>query len=485
MAGLGIERLRREAARVRHAMEATDLSDCGYNFDSFPTNCCHHAVKLLAIHLGAGGWGDLRMAKGCHDAGPVHEHVWLNVGDILVDLTADQFGDGLGPVIVTRHSPWHDAWHPEFEPIKDSSLITWKTAEGPCSTPTDSCLRIWSNQRGGNMASDIVPINRATPPSDTLPAIVAAAGAGWVWEEFFSGQLRNPHTRRAYVRAVRHFLAWAEGEGVTLKQIAPGQVGKYLDQLGGSIPKKKLHLAALRRFFDQLVVRHVVLLNPAASVCGERYQVVEGKTPELGIDNARTLLKRLDERIDQARTEQGEGKHDRTLVALRDRAVIGMLIYTAARREAVATLRRGDLRHDGVQHLLRFTEKGGKERAIPVHHELERWLLAYVEAAGLGNAPKDSPLFRSAEGKTGKLSAQSITGGDVGRLVKRRLKDAGLPGDLSPHSFRVTVITDLLEQGQPLEDVQHLAGHVDPRTTRLYDRRQKKATRKLVEKISV
>ena len=56
---------------------------------------------------------------------------------------------------------------------------------------------------------------------------------------------------------------------------------------------------------------------------------------------------------------------------------------------------------------------------------------------------------------------------------------------LSPHSFRVTTITDLLEQGIPLEDVQRLAGHADPRTTRLYDRRQKKITRNIVERISI
>ena len=55
---------------------------------------------------------------------------------------------------------------------------------------------------------------------------------------------------------------------------------------------------------------------------------------------------------------------------------------------------------------------------------------------------------------------------------------------LSPHSFRVTAITDLLTQGIRLEDVQYLAGHSSPRTTRLYDRRQK-VTRNIVERISI
>ena len=69
--------------------------------------------------------------------------------------------------------------------------------------------------------------------------------------------------------------------------------------------------------------------------------------------------------------------------------------------------------------------------------------------------------------------------------MKPRLKDASLRFRLSPHSFRVAVITDLLEQGVSLEDVPHLAGHADPRTTRLYDRWQRKVTRNIVERSSI
>jgi integrase/recombinase XerD len=70
-------------------------------------------------------------------------------------------------------------------------------------------------------------------------------------------------------------------------------------------------------------------------------------------------------------------------------------------------------------------------------------------------------------------------------MMKRRLKAAGLPTDYSPHSFRVTTITDLLEHDTALEDVQFLAGHSDPRTTRLDDRRRSKVTRNIVERISI
>ena len=74
-------------------------------------------------------------------------------------------------------------------------------------------------------------------------------------------------------------------------------MGTYYDQFPASIPTKKQHLAALRCFFDRLVLRHAVVLNPAASVRGERYQLVEGKTPEITVEQARELLTsiRLDE----------------------------------------------------------------------------------------------------------------------------------------------------------------------------------------------
>jgi len=135
--------------------------------------------------------------------------------------------------------------------------------------------------------------------------------------------------------------------------------------------------------------------------------------------------------------------------------------------------------------VLRFSEKGGKSREIPVRQDLEGLIRAYLDAAGIEGENKDQPLFRSMQGKTKRLTGNPLTTKDVCRMVKRRLKDAGLPSRLSRHSFRVTEITDLLSQGVPLDDVQYLAEHSSPRTTKLYYRRQKKVTRNIVERISI
>ena len=323
-----------------------------------------------------------------------------------------------------------------------------------------------------NNLTIVPPGTLASSGGPALPSLVERAGAAgrFAWDEFFFAEHHNPHTHAAYSSAVRRFLAWCEGEGVELASITPGMVGRYLASLGDSAAKRNQALSALRGFFDRLVQRHVVMLNPAASVRAVKETVVEGKTPEITIDQARRLLASID---------TGH------VVGLRDRAILATLAYTAARAGAVAKLRLGDLQSDGTQYVLRFREKGGKSREIPVRHDLERYILAYIVAACIAGEGKDTPLFRSAVRRTRQLTGLSLSTKTIGELVKRRLKDAGLPLRLSPHSFRVTAVTDLLTQGVPLEDVQYLAGHSSPRTTGLYDRRQKKVTRNIVERISI
>ena len=298
------------------------------------------------------------------------------------------------------------------------------------------------------MSTEIIPAYAQTVIASKietgLPVLVERAGgaARFAWDEFFYAEHHNPHTQKAYMAAVKRFLAWADSEQVELKAVTPGMVGKYLVALGGSPAKRNLHLSALRGFFDRLVNRHVVMLNPAASVKGVKDEVIEGKTPEITIDQARTLLASIKIAV-MVKTKEGQEVVKPLLVGLRDRAILATLAYTACRAGAVAKLRLGDFQHDGGQYVLRFKEKGGKSREIPVRHDLEGFILAYVDAVGVAAEGKDKPLFRAGNGKTKRLGDGPMSSKTICELVKRRLKDAGLPSRLSPHSFRVTAITDL------------------------------------------
>ena len=162
-----------------------------------------------------------------------------------------------------------------------------------------------------------------------------------------------------------------------------------------------------------------------------------------------------------------------------------MLTYTGARVGALARLRCGDLQQQESQRVLRFTEKGGKQREIPVRHDLDEWIDAYLEAGKIDLSQKAAPLFLAADRWGSGLVDRALTAHGVRRMLKRRLKEAGLPEIICPHSFRVMVVTDLLGQNVPMEDVQYLAGHSNPRTTQIYDRRRRRVTRNIVERISV
>src|SRR5690348_12024108 len=118
-----------------------------------------------------------------------------------------------------------------------------------------------------------------------VPEIIAQAGrrAGLRFLEFFTANIRNPNTRRAYHRACTDFLHWCQIREPELNQIGPMHVAVYIEQImkTHSRPTVKQHLAAIRMLFDWLVTGHVMASNPAHSVRGPRHSVKKGKTPVL------------------------------------------------------------------------------------------------------------------------------------------------------------------------------------------------------------
>jgi integrase/recombinase XerD len=254
-------------------------------------------------------------------------------------------------------------------------------------------------------------LNRPDEPFSprNAPAIVKAAE--FAWEEFFQAEIANAQTRKNSMHAVRQFLAWIEPRNLELPRISPGDVGEYLQGLERAVPTKKLHLAALRRLFDRLVNRHACVINPAATVKAERHSVVEGKTPDIGPTQARALLKSI------AVADP---------IGLRDRAVLAVLAYTAARVGAVAKPTMKNFVGAGSRYTLRFAEKGGKNREIPVRHDLEQLLLDYIRSANVA----DGPLFRTANRKSKTLTTNAMTGIDICRMMKTTLEGGGPAGAL-------------------------------------------------------
>lgn len=305
----------------------------------------------------------------------------------------------------------------------------------------------------------------------TLPIAIESSGQDGIrrFLEFFTVTIRNKNTRLAYAQAIAQFFDWCETRGVqSLSEIEPVVVAAYIEQHQASTPTVKQHLAAIRMLFDWLVTGHVVPHNPATSVRGPKHVVKRGKTPVLTADEARTLLASID---------------TSTMSGLRDRALIGVMIYSFARVSAAISMRVEDFYVEGKRWWLRLHEKGGKRHEVPAHHNADEFLDAYLKASGIGG-DKKSPLFRSLN-RSGHVTERGMTRNDALRMVKRRVKAAGLSFKTSCHSFRATGITAYLENGGTIENAQAIAAHESPRTTKLYDRTSDEITLDEIERILI
>jgi integrase/recombinase XerD len=290
--------------------------------------------------------------------------------------------------------------------------------------------------------------------------------------DFFSSHIRNPNTRRAYREAVRQFSAFCAENGIgDLAQVEPIHVAAFVEtQLKlHSKPTVKLRLAALRMLFDWMVVGQVIPTNPAHAVRGPKHSQRRGKTPVLQADEARTLIDAID---------------TTSLPGLRDRALIGLMVYTFARVGAAISMKVEDFFVQGRRDWVRLHEKGGKEHEMPTHHNLDRYLEEYIRTAGIAEDRK-SALFRTTRGRSGELTANPLLQSDVWRMIRRRALAAGIETEIGCHTFRATGITAYLKNGGKLEIAQRMAAHESARTTGLYDRRSDDISLDEVERIGI
>ena len=315
------------------------------------------------------------------------------------------------------------------------------------------------------------------PPSSSalaLPALVASAdeAARLRFLEFFAVTIRNPHTRRAYMRAAGEFLAWCEARGVaSLAGVQPLHVAAWIEAQGGELapPSVKQQLAGVRSLFDWLVMGQVVPANPAASVRGPAYSQRRGKTPVLVPDEARHLL----DTIDVA-----------THAGLRDRALIGLMVYSFARIGAALAMRVEDVFMQNRRLWVRLHEKGGKRHEMPCHHNLEHYLAEYLDGCDLREDRK-GPLFRTIARGTKRLSDTPLPQANAFAMVRRRAVAAEIETAIGNHSFRATGITTYLKNGGTLETAATMANHSSTRTTQLYDRRPDDVTLDEVERVLI
>ena len=192
--------------------------------------------------------------------------------------------------------------------------------------------------------------------------------------------------------------------------------------------------------------------------------------PSAERDYVRLLLLEVDLRILPNGNQASESNPARSIPSVIQMCFLQAMQYGMSHDQA----RVRGYTQQGRRTLLRLHEKGDKEKKISCHHILEEYLDSYLRVAGHG-ASKDAVIFRTAIGRTRRLSGNAMTRFDAWKMVQRRLKDCGIVGEFSNHSFRATGVTTFLETGGTLESAHFIAWHADSHTTKLYDRRKQRA----------
>jgi integrase/recombinase XerD len=184
----------------------------------------------------------------------------------------------------------------------------------------------------------------------------------------------------------------------------------------------------------------------------------DGKTVGLSPEDCRRLI---------------DAPDPNTPVGIRDRAILGLLAYSACRVGELAKLRVGDYRASGGHKVLELYGKGGKERRVPLHPEAFERIEVWLDSVGI-RTDDNGPLFRATRTARGcgydGFRATPITRRAVQSLVKRYARVLGLDPAVTVHSLRVTALTTARERGADIIDLQDFAGHSDPRTTLAYIR---------------
>lgn len=280
-------------------------------------------------------------------------------------------------------------------------------------------------------------------------------------EEIWLASQKSARTRRAYRLDVAHFMRALYIESPeALRQVDHRAVIAWermqREEEGAAPSTVRRRLAALSSLFKHLVRYGTATRNPVADVTRPAINRDEGSTAAFSKAQARKLL---------------DAPPADTLAGLRDRAILSVGLQVGFRRAEIAALNVGDFHQNRGFDALRVVRKGGRREALAINPQAAQRIRAYLEIVGHGDQ-LDAPLFRPVRGNKKPLDpAGRMDPGAIDRVVRKYAAQIGLARGYSAHSMRATFITTALENGAALEDVQKAAGHRDPSTTKLYDRR--------------
>ncbi len=269
----------------------------------------------------------------------------------------------------------------------------------------------------------------------------------------------SPHTVVGYTHDLKNFLTFLEESGLaqeaTRRELQEHELFLYMAWLRGRGHTGRTlsrHLSSLRGFFSFLLEQGSMQKNPAKLL----------ESPKLP-----SLLPEFLTREEMQLLLNKPPMHDR--LGQRDRCILELLYASGLRVSELCNLQLLDI--DSQRRILRIFGKGSKERLVPMHEQAMQLLQAYIDEWRKLFSPKEDFVFLNRSGR-------GLTRQYIWKMVKKYALEAGITHSISPHTFRHSFATHLLEGGADLRTVQLLLGHSDISATEIYTHIQ---TRRLQE----
>lgn len=259
---------------------------------------------------------------------------------------------------------------------------------------------------------------------------------------FLARHQAKPATFREYKRDLKIFLTWCADNEVDPLLAVSGQLEMYLfwlTQQGWAESTIARRVGVIKGWFHRAYRDRIIAWDPAEDLT---IPTVDWKKQHRTFLNA----------VDLARWVEASE------IDTREHAICTLLAHMGLRVGELTSLNIDSLRREAGWHLLSFVGKGSKAAVMRVQPPVAEVLLAYIDGRQMG------PMFLNRAG--GRM-----TRAQVAVVVTRVAARAGVSTEITPHSIRRSVATNLLDFGTPLSEVQSLLRHESPTTTTRYDQR--------------
>ncbi len=260
----------------------------------------------------------------------------------------------------------------------------------------------------------------------------------------------SENTRLSYRNDLERYLCFMQDRQKALADIMPAHVQEFISGLhsaGLEASSLARNVSAIRSFHKFLSREKILDANPADNL----HQPKQSRYLPAVLSQEETLRV-----LDAPMKQEPRGKFD-----LRDKAVLEILYATGIRVSELVELRLQNLFFDAG--FARIFGKGSKERLVPVGRSAIEWTTRYVSEQRISLTSRDSEDYIFLNARGNKLSRMAIF-----NIVRQYASGAGITKEISPHTFRHTFATHLLEGGADLRSVQEMLGHSSISTTQIY-----------------